>query len=31
MCEQRSDYSSGEAAEGWRRMLELFAGELKTG
>lgn len=29
MCEQRSDYRSAAAAEGWSRMLELFAGELK--
>lgn len=31
MCEQRSDYRSAAAAEGWRRMLELFAGELEPG
>ncbi len=30
MCEERSDYRSEAAAEGWSRMLELFAGELET-
>ncbi len=31
MCDQRSDYRSEAAADGWRLMLELFAGELKPG